>query len=92
MTFKPFGASNTSRTEALGGLDLAAPDDPAVAAARLEAALERIAALADQVAAERAHELALEDAPDGSYDAVEVAERLDALIAKLRAALSGRPG
>jgi hypothetical protein len=71
---------------------LTAPDDPAVAAARLEEALERIAALADQVAAEREHEQALQDMPDETVDTVEVAERLDALIAKLRAALSGRPG
>ena len=65
---------------------MAETEDPAVAAARLEEALERIAALADQVAA-RTHE------PPGEepVDAAVVAERLDALIATLRAALAGRP-
>jgi hypothetical protein len=56
------------------------------AADRLEAALERIAALAPRL-------------PEGSSSAVgssstapEVAERLDALIAHLREALDGPPG
>ena len=56
------------------------------AADRLEAALERIATLAARSAA--AHPAA------GSSDAAaspEVAERLDALIAQLRAALDGPP-
>lgn len=61
--------------------------DLAEAAARLEEALERIAALADQVALARAREPA-----PGELDAAEVAERVDALIAKLRAAISGLPG
>ncbi len=67
---------------------MADTDSPADAATRLEQALDRIAALADQVAADRA----FESVPAGAEDAVEVAERLDALIAKLRATLAGRPG
>lgn len=66
---------------------MADPNDPATAAARLEAALERIAVMVDEVAAGPAPDPAAEDAPDVS----EVAARLDALIAKLRTALSGRP-
>jgi hypothetical protein len=58
-------------------------DDPAEAAARLEEALERIAALAEQVAARPAPVLAV--------DPAAVAERLDMLIGKLRTALAGRP-
>ena len=58
-------------------------DDPAEAAARLEEALERIAALAEQVASRRGL------AP--AVDPAAVAERLDMLIGKLRAALAGRP-
>jgi hypothetical protein len=50
------------------------------AADRLEAALERIAALAARAAA----------APDDTQAATpQIAERLDALIAQLRAALDG---
>lgn len=75
---------------------MAATDDPAVAAARLEEALERIAALAEQVAADRARGPAPGMAPAtalvGAVDAADVADRLDALIAKLRSALSDRPG
>jgi hypothetical protein len=88
LTFKPFGASNTSCTGAVGGLDLTDTDDPADAAARLEEALERIATLADQVAADRARG----PVPDQAVNAAVVAERLDALIARLRMALSGLPG
>ncbi len=68
-----------------GGLDLADTDDPADAAARLEEALDRIAALAEQIAAQREH------APVTAVDSAAVAERLDMVIAKLRAALAGRP-
>ena len=67
-------------------------DDPADAAARLEEALERIAALADQVAFARARELPPQTAQGEAVDAADVAERVDALIAKLRTALSARPG
>ena len=67
-------------------------DDPADAAARLEEALERIAALADQVAFARAREPLAETAQGEAVDAAHVAERLDALIAKLRTALSARAG
>ncbi len=69
-------------------------DTPADAAARIEEALERIAALADKVV--RAPEPAPpqdEPAPpqDEMVDAAAVAERLDALIATLRVALARRP-
>jgi hypothetical protein len=62
-------------------------DDPADAAARLEEALERIAALADEVLSAR------EPVPpqDETVDAAAVAQRLDALIATVRAALARRP-
>lgn len=60
-------------------------DDPADAAARLEVALERIAALAEQAASRH------ESAPAMAVDTAAVAERLDMLIAKLRTALAGRP-
>ena len=59
-------------------------DDPADAAARLEEALERIAALAEQVASRPA------PAPAMAVDPAALAERLDMLIAKLRTALAGR--
>lgn len=66
---------------------MAEPDDPADAAARLEEALERIAALADRaVATSRS-----ESMPEGAVDATALADRLDALIAKLRTALANRP-
>ncbi len=68
-----------------GGRDLADTDDPADAAARLEEALDRIAALAEQVAAQRGPN------PAVAADPAAVAERLDMVIAKLRAALAGRP-
>jgi hypothetical protein len=64
---------------------LADTDDPAEAAARLEEALERIAALS-----ERAGRPATTTA--GAVGGAAVAERLDALIAKLRTALAHRPG
>jgi hypothetical protein len=61
-------------------------DDPTLAAARLEEALERIAALTARLASAREADPA---APE--IATVAVAERLDALIARLRAALAGRP-
>jgi hypothetical protein len=64
---------------------LADTDDPAEAAARLEDALERIAALSGRVAA-----AGRPDPAGAEVDSAAVAERLDALIAKLRAALAGR--
>lgn len=74
-------------------------DDPALAAARLEEALERIATLADALsarevaareAAEREATLAQAAAPAGAAgeNVAMVAERLDALIAQLRGALA----
>lgn len=58
------------------------PDDPDAAADRLEAALERIARLA-------AVQPPLKNtpAPDTELSIPEIAERLDALISRLRAAL-----
>ena len=71
---------------------MADTDDPAFAAARLEAALERIAALAEQVASGRAEgAVPGEPGPEEAFDVSAVADRLDSLIAKLRAALAGRP-
>ena len=66
---------------------MAEPDDPADAAARLEEALERIAALADRVGATSRSE----SMPEGAVDGAALADRLDALIAKLRTALANRP-
>ena len=61
------------------------PEDPEAAADRLEAALERIARLA-------AVRLAPSNVPppDNELSISEIAERLDALIGRLRAAL-GKP-
>jgi hypothetical protein len=61
------------------------PEDPDAAADRLEAALERIAQL---TAAPAAPAVAL--VPDSELSISEIAERLDALIGRLRAAL-GKP-
>jgi hypothetical protein len=70
-------------------------DDPEDAAARLEAALERIARLAGSHPAHPAPEGAA-DSADVSAPVEEIAARLDGLIDRLRAALSsasgGRPG
>jgi len=61
------------------------PEDPDAAADRLEAALERIARLA------AAPPPAAHPAPlDSDLSVPEIAERLDALIGRLRAAL-GKP-
>lgn len=58
------------------------PEDPDAAADRLEAALERIARLAAVQPA------AVHPAPsDSDLSVPEIAERLDALIGRLRAAL-----
>ena len=65
---------------------MAQPDDATEAAARIEKALERIDVLAAR------SRLAARSAPDTATDAAAVAKRLDALIAKLRTALAGRPG
>lgn len=59
-------------------------DDPAEAASRLEAALERIAALAQRIPSLAEPENA--EAPPA--ESVYMAARLDALISHLRAALS----
>ena len=61
------------------------PDDPDAAADRLEAALERIARLAAMQPA-----LANTPVPDTELSVPEIAERLDLLISRLRAAL-GKP-
>ena len=58
------------------------PDDPDVAADRLEAALERIAQLAAVPPA-----ASNEHAADADLSLPEIAERLDQLISRLRAAL-----
>jgi hypothetical protein len=62
-----------------------APDDPDTAADRLEAALERIARVAavQPVAAPAPR-------PESELSIPEIAERLDSLIGRLRAAL-GKP-
>lgn len=70
-------------------------DDTEAAAARLEAALERIAALAGapRPAPEAATTPAEAPGSDGPPPrAEEIAARLDALIDRLRVALDGRPG
>lgn len=60
-------------------------DDPADAASRLEAALERIAAAVQ--AAGEAPAPAPKPAEPAGTDAQEIAARLDSLIGQLRAAL-----
>jgi hypothetical protein len=60
------------------------PEDPDAAADRLEAALERIALLA---AIPPASPEESADRPDVELSVPEIAERLDLLIARLRAAL-----
>ena len=62
------------------------PEDPDAAADRLEAALERIAHLASvQPAPSQATPV------DSDLSVPEIADRLDSLIGRLRAAL-GKPG
>ena len=58
------------------------PEDPDAAADRLEAALERIARLSAVRPAP-----AQASAPDSELSVAEIAERLDQLISRLRAAL-----
>ncbi|HEY0422191.1 MAG TPA: hypothetical protein VGC82_02600 [Rhodopila sp.] len=58
------------------------PEDPEAAADRLEAALERIARLAAIQPAQTNAPV-----PDSELSIPEIAERLDALISRLRAAL-----
>jgi hypothetical protein len=62
------------------------PEDPGAAADRLAAALERIA----QHASARAPTPDA-DPPDDTLSVPEIAERLDRLIGRLRAALGGPP-
>jgi hypothetical protein len=61
------------------------PEDPNAAADRLEAALERIAQLATAAPSSPSKPLAESD-----LSVPEIAERLDSLIGRLRAAL-GKP-
>ncbi len=63
---------------------MAEPDDPAEAAARLEQALERIAALSTRPVAPPP--VAVEP-HEASVDVNEIAARLDALIDRIRATL-----
>ena len=58
------------------------PEDPDAAADRLEAALERIARLATAKVAP-----AQDEPSDSGLSPPEIAERLDSLIGRLRAAL-----
>ncbi len=69
-------------------------DDPTDAAARLEAALQRIAQAASQAGRQPPDAPAPDPAlQDWIRSGTEIAERLDMLIAELRAALApGRPG
>ena len=60
-------------------------EDPDAAAARLEAALERIARLTAIQSAPNAAPV-----PDTDLSIPEIAERLDSLIGRLRAALDKR--
>ena len=60
-------------------------EDPEAAAARLEAALERIAQAAERAEARPADQSV-------PADAKEIAARLDGLIDRLRTALSNRTG
>ncbi len=62
------------------------PEDPDAAADRLEAALERIA----QLTAAPAAPATPPPVPDSDLSIPEIAERLDALIGRLRAVL-GKP-
>ena len=67
--------------------DLSDETEGEAAAARLEMALERIAALAAQPVPQVANPA---DSAEGSgVDVAAVAQRLDALIAQLRGALAG---
>lgn len=60
-------------------------EDPDAAAARLEAALERIARLTAMQSAPNTAPV-----PDTDLSVPEIAERLDSLIGRLRAALDKR--
>ncbi len=62
-------------------------EDPETAADRLEAALERIARLS----AVKTPAAPAVDRPDAELSIPEIAERLDSLIARLRAALGTKP-
>ncbi|HEY8288651.1 MAG TPA: hypothetical protein VIG49_05240 [Acetobacteraceae bacterium] len=65
-------------------------DDPAAAADRLEAALERIAHLAAHVPPAPPVSGVTEN--EANLPAVELVARLDRLIDRLRTALGGKPG
>jgi hypothetical protein len=67
-------------------------EDPDAAAARLEAALERIARLTATATQSTALQSATHTAPvpDTDLSIPEIAERLDSLIGRLRAALDKR--
>jgi hypothetical protein len=66
---------------------LADPDDPAEAAARLEQALERIAALSGRSAASSMPLAASPEQSERGAATTEIAARLDHLIAQIRATL-----
>lgn len=74
---------------------MAESDDPAVAAQRLATALARIAEHAGRAAPEpqdtRAQEMAQQMAQEMKQRIVDIAARLDLLIAELRAALADQP-
>ncbi len=73
------------------------PEDPDAAADRLEAALERIASLASAklsvpVPEPLASDSSASEPTDDTLSVPEIAERLDHLIGRLRAALGIDPG
>jgi hypothetical protein len=70
---------------------LADPDDPADAAARLEQALERIAALSAAKAEAAQADPSATEKPASSIDTNAVAARLDRLIERIRATLDHPP-
>jgi hypothetical protein len=63
-------------------------DDPELAAERLEAALERIARLAARPKPVVSASITPEPVDESALSAEEIAERLDTLIDRLRAALN----
>lgn len=70
------------------------PEDPDIAADRLEAALERIARLTTTPVAEAGDQPPNRPSTDlfnADLSVAEIAERLDALIVRLRAALGAGP-
>jgi hypothetical protein len=88
LTFNRLTAGSSSGITKATGLEANMadePEDPDAAADRLEAALERIAQLTSVPATQAAAA-----AQDADLSVSEIAERLDALIGRLRAAL-GKP-